>query len=156
MSAKEYKFLSTVKIANDVATKYPNYKINGFTPKTLAKRLISDNSEKGSMRDFGFEYKIIPLNPIQKLFVVQEVVVFGDEVRNITVLFDKRIAEDYTLTYSKKVYKGVCNSRGEEIHFDKCTSYDEIYELALANQDSLEFMVKLNELNIASKELYHG
>ena len=156
MSAKEYKFLSTVKVANDVATKYPNYKINGFTPKTLAKRLISGNSEKGNMRDFGFEYKTIPLNPIQKLFVVQEVVVFGDEVRNITVLFDKRIAEEYTLTYSKKVYKGVCNSRGEEIHFNKCTSYREIYELALANQDSLEFMVKLNELDIASKELYHG
>ena len=156
MSAKEYKFLSTVKVANDVDTKYPNYKINGFTPKTLAKRLISGHSEKGSMRDFGFEYKTIPLNPIQKLFVVQEVVVFGDEVRNITVLFDKRIAEEYTLTYSKKVYKGVCNSRGEEIHFDKCTSYDDIYELALANQDSLEFMVKLNELDITSKELYHG
>ena len=54
MSAKEYKFLSTVKVASDVAAKYPNYKINGFTPKTLAKRLISGHSEKGSMRDFGF------------------------------------------------------------------------------------------------------
>ena len=77
MCAKEYKFLSTVKVASDVATKYPNYKINGFTPKTLAKRLISGNSEKGNMRDFGFEYKTIPLNPIQKLFVVQEVVDYG-------------------------------------------------------------------------------
>ena len=38
MSAKEYKFLSTVKVASDVAAKYPNYKINGFTPKTLAKQ----------------------------------------------------------------------------------------------------------------------
>ena len=87
MSAKEYKFLSTVKVASDVAGKYPIYIINVFTPKTLAKRLISGNSEKGNMRDFGFEYKTIPLNPIQKLFVVQEVVVFGDEVRTITVLF---------------------------------------------------------------------
>ena len=52
MSAKEYKFLSTVKVASDVAAKYPNYKINGLTPKTLAKRLISGNSEKGNFLDF--------------------------------------------------------------------------------------------------------
>lgn len=45
MSAKEYKFLFNVKVANDVSIKYPNYKINGFAPKILAKRLTLCNSK---------------------------------------------------------------------------------------------------------------
>ena len=54
---KEFTFITTVKIAKDVAKLYPNYKINCFTPKSLAKRFASGNSEKNSLKDFGFEYK---------------------------------------------------------------------------------------------------
>jgi hypothetical protein len=54
---KEFTFITTVKIAKDVAKLYPNYKINCFTPKSLAKRFASGNSPKNSLKDFGFEYK---------------------------------------------------------------------------------------------------
>ena len=54
---KEFTFITTVKIAKNVAELYPNYKINCFTPKSLAKRFASGNSEKNSLKDFGFEYK---------------------------------------------------------------------------------------------------
>jgi hypothetical protein len=54
---KEFTFITTVKISNNVAELYPNYKINCFTPKSLAKRFASGNSEKNSLKDFGFEYK---------------------------------------------------------------------------------------------------
>lgn len=54
---KEFTFITTVKISNNVAELYPNYHINCFTPKSLAKRLVSANSEKNSLKDFGFEYK---------------------------------------------------------------------------------------------------
>ncbi|MDX4066079.1 hypothetical protein Q6A91_08615 [Aliarcobacter skirrowii] len=54
---KEFIFITTVKIAKNVAELYPNYKINCFTPKSLAKRFASGNSEKNSLKDFGFEYK---------------------------------------------------------------------------------------------------
>ena len=42
---KEFTFITTVKIAKNVAELYPNYKINCFTPKSLAKRFASGNSE---------------------------------------------------------------------------------------------------------------
>ncbi|MCT7597469.1 hypothetical protein [Aliarcobacter butzleri] len=54
---KEFTFITTVKIAKDVAKLYPNYKINCFNPKSLAKRFASGNSPKNSLKDFGFEYK---------------------------------------------------------------------------------------------------
>jgi hypothetical protein len=54
---KEFTFITTVKIAKNIAELYPNYYINGFTPKSLAKRFASDNSEKNSLKEFGFEYK---------------------------------------------------------------------------------------------------
>ena len=54
---KEFTFITTVKIAKNVAELYPNYKINCFTPKSLAKRFASGNSEKNSLKEFGFEYK---------------------------------------------------------------------------------------------------
>ena len=54
---KEFTFITTVKIAKNVAELYPNYYINGFTPKSLAKRFASGNSEKNSLKEFGFEYK---------------------------------------------------------------------------------------------------
>ncbi len=37
---KEFTFITTVKIAKNVAELYPNYKINCFTPKSLAKDLL--------------------------------------------------------------------------------------------------------------------
>ena len=51
---KEFTFITTVKIAKNVAELYPNYKINCFTPKSLAKRFASGNSEKNSLKEFGF------------------------------------------------------------------------------------------------------
>ena len=54
---KEFTFITTVKIAKNVAELYPNYKINCFTPKSLAKRFASGNSPKNSLKDFRFEYK---------------------------------------------------------------------------------------------------
>ncbi|PRM88647.1 hypothetical protein [Aliarcobacter cryaerophilus] len=54
---KEYKFITTVRIANNVAKLYPNYNINCFTPKLLAKRFASGNSQRNSLREFGFEYE---------------------------------------------------------------------------------------------------
>ena len=49
---KEFTFITTVKIAKDVAKLYPNYKINCFTPKSLAKKFTSGNSPKNSLKDF--------------------------------------------------------------------------------------------------------
>ena len=54
---KEFTFITTVKIAKNAVELYPNYKINCFTPKSLAKRFASGNSEKNSLKDFGFKYK---------------------------------------------------------------------------------------------------
>ena len=54
---KEFTFITTVKIAKNVAQLYPNYYINDFKPKSLAKRFTSGNSEKNSLKEFGFEYK---------------------------------------------------------------------------------------------------
>ena len=54
---KEFTFITTVKIAKNAAELYPNYKINCFNPKSLAKRFASGNSEKNSLKEFGFEYK---------------------------------------------------------------------------------------------------
>ena len=54
---KEFTFITTVKIAKNVAQLYPNYYINDFKPKSLAKRFASGNSPKNSLKDFGFEYK---------------------------------------------------------------------------------------------------
>ena len=45
---KEFTFITTVKIAKNIAELYPNYKINCFTPKSLAKRFASGNSPKNS------------------------------------------------------------------------------------------------------------
>ena len=54
---KEFTFITTVKIAKNIAELYPNYKINFFTPKSLAKRFACGNSAKNSLKEFGFEYK---------------------------------------------------------------------------------------------------
>ncbi|MDD2697479.1 MAG: hypothetical protein PHF17_01625 [Arcobacteraceae bacterium] len=96
MITKEFRFVSIVRITDEAKYKYPNYAINGFTPKSLAKRLISGNSEKGTKENFGFEYKTIQTKPLKKLYVVQEV---GESIKNLTVTLDKQIAEDYLLLY---------------------------------------------------------
>ena len=54
---KEFTFITTVKIAKNVAQLYPNYYINDFKPQSLAKRFTSGNSPKNSLKEFGFEYK---------------------------------------------------------------------------------------------------
>ena len=54
---KEFTFITTVRISSNVAKLYPNYYINAFTPKSLAKRFASGNSSKNSLKEFGFEYK---------------------------------------------------------------------------------------------------
>ena len=38
---KEFTFITTVKIAKNVAELYPNYYINGFTPKSV-KKILDD------------------------------------------------------------------------------------------------------------------
>jgi len=96
VKTKQFTFLSTVVIADDVENKYPNYHINGFTPKKLAKRLISGNSDKKTKENFGFEYKTTPTKPLKTLFVVQEI---GNTIKNITVTQDKQTAEDFILSY---------------------------------------------------------
>ena len=55
---KEFTFITTVKIAKNAAELYPNYKINCFTPKSLAKRFASGNSEKNSLKEFAFGLKV--------------------------------------------------------------------------------------------------
>ena len=92
---KEFQFISKVKIANDVSKKYPNYKINCFTPKTLAKRFVSGNSEKQSLRNFGFEYKTVPLSHIDKLFVVQKIATLNHNIETLAIYFDKKSAQEY-------------------------------------------------------------
>ena len=96
MKTKEFTFVSKVIITDEAKDKYPNYAINGFTPKSLAKRFVSGNSEKGSKENFGFEYKTTPTKPLKKLYIVQEV---GDNIKNLTVTLDKQTAEDYLLSY---------------------------------------------------------
>jgi hypothetical protein len=96
MITKEFRFVSIVRITDEAKDKYPNYAINNFTPKSLAKRFVSGNSEKGSKENFGFEYKTIPTKPIKKLYVVQEV---GDSIKNLTVTLDKQTAEDFLSSY---------------------------------------------------------
>ena len=96
MKTKEFTFVSKVIITDEAKYKYPNYAINGFTPKSLAKRFVSGNSEKGSKENFGFEYKTTPTKPLKKLYVVQEI---GDSIKNLTVTLDKQVAEDYLLSY---------------------------------------------------------
>ena len=54
---KEFTFITTVKIAKNAAELYPNYKINCFNPKSLAKRFASKKKKKNSLKEFGFEYK---------------------------------------------------------------------------------------------------
>ena len=99
MKTKKFTFLSTVVIADDVSTKYRNYDINGFTPKTLAKRFVPSKSEKGSLKEFGFEYKSKSAKAIKTLFVVQEIGAVGNTIKNITVALDKQTAEDFILSY---------------------------------------------------------
>lgn len=96
MKTKEFTFVSKVIITDEAKDKYPNYAINGFTPKSLAKRFVSGNSEKRTKENFGFEYKTIPTKPIKKLYVVQEV---GESIKNLTVTLDRKIAEEYRLSY---------------------------------------------------------
>lgn len=96
MKTKEFRFVSIVRITDEAKYKYPNYAINGFTPKSLAKRFVSGNSEKGTKENFGFEYKTTQTKPLKKLFVVQEI---GDSIKNLTVTLDKQIAEEYLLSY---------------------------------------------------------
>ena len=144
---KEFKFISTVRIADDVSKKYPNYKINGFTAKTLAKRLISGNSKRSTMKDFGFQYSTTSVLPLTKLFLIQKVIIFGDEVENLNVLFDEKIANEYAFIYSKKFYKGVFD-------FKDCKSFEEINNLALENQDKLDYILKVSEIDTSSKGLY--
>lgn len=144
---KEFKFISTVRIADDVSKKYPNYEINGFTPRTLAKRLVSGNSKRSTLNDFGFQYTTNSAVSVKKLFLIQKVIIFGDEIENIEVFFDKKFADEYALVYSKKLYKGV-------FCFDDCKSFEEINNLAIENQDKLEYMIKVSEIDISYKELY--
>ncbi len=96
MKTKEFTFVSKVIITDEAKDKYPNYAINGFTPKSLAKRFVSGNSEKGSKENFGFEYKTTPTKPLKKLYVVQEI---GESIKNLTVTLDKQAAEEYLLSY---------------------------------------------------------
>ena len=97
---KEFQFISSVKIADDVSKKYPNYTINRFTPKTLAKRLISSNSEKQSLKNFGFEYKTVPILRVNKLFVLQKIAIANNDIETLAVYFDKKSAQEYlTQTY---------------------------------------------------------
>ncbi|MDX9742248.1 MAG: hypothetical protein RBT59_00335 [Arcobacteraceae bacterium] len=98
---KEFKFVSTVQIADDVESKYPNYHINGFTPKKLAKRLISGNSDKKSKENFGFEYKTTSIKPLKTLFVVQEIGAVDNTIQNINMTLDKKTAEDFILSHQK-------------------------------------------------------
>ncbi len=97
MKTKQFTFLSTVVIEDDVESKYPNYHINGFTPKKLAKRLISGNSDRGTKENFGFESKTTPIKELKTLFVVQEI--GNNTIKNITVALDKQTAEDFILSY---------------------------------------------------------
>ncbi len=99
MKTKQFTFLSTVVIADDVSTKYRNYDINGFTPKTLAKRFVPSKSEKGSLKKFGFEYNTTPIKALKTLFVVQEIEAVANTIKNITVALDKQTAEDFILSY---------------------------------------------------------
>ena len=54
---KKFTFITTVRISSNVSKLYPNYYINCFTPKSLAKRFASGNSSKNSLKEFGFEYE---------------------------------------------------------------------------------------------------
>lgn len=143
---KEFVFVSTVKIAQDVNIKYPNYEINSFTPKTLAKRLISGNSEKESIRDFGFSYKTTPL-PSNKLFIVQEISTSNNEIKNSLIFLDRTAANAYALSIYKNLKDDVVAL------FEKCESYEEICTAALANKELLPSLVFLNEAALLSSEV---
>ena len=54
---KEFTFITTVKIAKNVAQLYPNYYINDFKPKSLAKRFTSGNSPKDSLKILDLNIK---------------------------------------------------------------------------------------------------
>jgi len=101
MKTKKFTFLSTVVIADDVSTKYRNYDINGFTPKTLAKRFVPSKSEKGSLKEFGFEYNTTPIKALKTLFVVQEIGAVDNTIQNINMTLDKKTAEDFILSHQK-------------------------------------------------------
>ena len=143
---KEFVFVSTVKIAQDVNIKYPNYEINSFTPKTLAKRLISGNSEKESIRDFGFSYKTTLL-PSNKLFIVQEISTSNNEIKNSLIFLDRTAANAYALSIYKNLKDDVVAL------FEKCESYEEICTAALANKELLPSLVLLNEAALLSSEV---
>jgi len=143
---KEFVFISTVKIAQDVNIKYPNYKINSFTPKTLAKRLISGNSQKESMRDFGFSYKTTHL-PSNKLFIVQEISTSNNEIKNSLIFLDRTAANAYALSIYKNLKDDVAAL------FEKCESYEEICTAALIHKDTLPSMVVINEAALLSSEV---
>lgn len=147
VAIKEFVFISTVKIAQDVHLKYPNYKINSFTPKTLAKRLVSDNSESGSMRDFGFSYKTTPLSSSSKLFIVQEVSTSSNEIKNSIIFLDRTAANAYALSRSKQIYK---NLKDDAAVFEKCESYETIYAAALMHKEILPSFVVVNEATLLS------
>jgi hypothetical protein len=99
MITKEFRFIATVRIADDIALKYPNYWINGFTHKSLAKRLISGNSEKNSMEDFGYKYETVQTRKVKKLFVVQEIGAVEDKVKNIAIFQDKQTADGFLFSH---------------------------------------------------------
>ena len=48
---KEFTFITTVKIAKNVAELYPNYYINGFTPKSV-KKILDDLNKWGYKNEY--------------------------------------------------------------------------------------------------------
>ena len=111
MITREFKFIATVRIADDIALKYPNYWINGFTHKSLAKRLISGNSEKNSMEYYGYKYDTAQTRKVKKLFVVQEIGAVEDKVKNIAIFQDKQTADKFLFSHqtSSEFVKMVVN-----------------------------------------------
>lgn len=148
---KEFVFVSIVKIAQDVHLKYQNYKINSFTPKTLARRLVSGNSQKESMRDFGFSYRTTPL-PSNKLFIVQEVsAASNNEIKNSLIFLDKAAAEVYALSRTKELYKNLKDD--VSALFENCNSYREICTAALTHKELLPSLILINEATFLSSEI---
>ncbi|AXH16359.1 hypothetical protein CP985_03170 [Malaciobacter mytili LMG 24559] len=145
---KEFYFISKVTIAKDVAFKYPNYWINKFTPCTLAKRLISGNSERNSMKNYGFEYKTIASKKLKKIYLIQEVQINGANVKNINIAYDKEFAYSMAYQYCKQYYK-----KELKVDFGNCENYDEFYSMALQNQDLLNSIIIVSEIDISSKTI---
>jgi len=62
--------------------------------------LISSNSEKQSLKNFGFEYKTVPILRVNKLFVLQKIAIANNDIETLAVYFDKKSAQEYlTQTY---------------------------------------------------------